>query len=445
MIVKKRIITTIITSALMTTFFTGCSNNESKNEGTTEIMFFSNKIEAVGTYNKLVEKFEAENPNIKVTISAPPDATTVLKTKLVKGDVPDIISMSADRSYADFVDANILEDLDGLVDIDKINPVYNEMMKDLEIEERQGIYGVPYALNASGVIYNKDIFKELNLEIPKTWDEFLSVAQKVKDEQIIPFYMTYKEAWTTLPAWNTVSSTLVSSEIFDKVNKREITFSEIYDETTDKILELLEFGHSDNFGVGYNDGNIAFAKGESAMYLQGSYAIPSILTVNENLNLGMFALPATNNVENNKLVSGVDVYFSIPKDAKNKEESIKFINFLLEEENSQLYIEEQCAFSAVKGVEQNDIMFEAFKPYFEENKVVDFQDHFYPAELPAGDMIQTYLIDQNKEKFLTNFQKEWLKANRQYIERVAGWEFVLLFNPLQSPKIFLQNSSQAAG
>lgn len=417
MIVKKRIITTIITSALMTTFFTGCSNNESKNEGTTEIMFFSNKIEAVGTYNKLVEKFEAENPNIKVTISAPPDATTVLKTKLVKGDVPDIISMSADRSYADFVDANILEDLDGLVDIDKINPVYNEMMKDLEIEERQGIYGVPYALNASGVIYNKDIFRELNLEIPKTWDEFLSVAQKVKDEQIIPFYMTYKEAWTTLPAWNTISSTLVSSEIFDKVNKREVTFSEIYDETTDKILELLEFGHSDNFGVGYNDGNIAFAKGESAMYLQGSYAIPSILTVNENLNLGMFALPATNNVENNKLVSGVDVYFSIPKDAKNKEESIKFINFLLEEENSQLYIEEQCAFSAVKGVEQNDIMFEAFKPYFEENKVVDFQDHFYPAELPAGDMIQTYLIDQNKEKFLTNFQKEWLKANRQYIER----------------------------
>lgn len=417
MIVKKRIITTIITSALMTTFFTGCSNNESKNEGTTEIMFFSNKIEAVGTYNKLVEKFEAENPNIKVTISAPPDATTVLKTKLVKGDVPDIISMSADRSYADFVDANILEDLDGLVDIDKINPVYNEMMKDLEIEERQGIYGVPYALNASGVIYNKDIFRELNLEIPKTWDEFLSVAQKVKNEQIIPFYMTYKEAWTTLPAWNTISSTLVSSEIFDKVNKREVTFSEIYDETTDKILELLEFGHSDNFGVGYNDGNIAFAKGESAMYLQGSYAIPSILTVNENLNLGMFALPATNNVENNKLVSGVDVYFSIPKDAKNKEESIKFINFLLEEENSQLYIEEQCAFSAVKGVEQNDIMFEAFKPYFEENKVVDFQDHFYPAELPAGDMIQTYLIDQNKEKFLTNFQKEWLKANRQYIEK----------------------------
>ena len=55
--------------------------------------------------------------------------------------------------------------------------------------------------------------------------------------------MTYKEAWTTLPAWNTVSSTLVSSEIFDKVNKREITFSEIYDETTDTLFEIAGERH----------------------------------------------------------------------------------------------------------------------------------------------------------------------------------------------------------
>ena len=36
-----------------------------------------------------------------------------------------------------------------------------------------------------------------------------------------------------------------------------------------------------------------------------------------------------------------DVYFAIPKDSKNKEESIRFINFLLEEENAKTYIDEQ--------------------------------------------------------------------------------------------------------
>ena len=47
----------------------------------------------------------------------------------------------------------------------------------------------------------------------------------------------------------------VSSDSFKKVNSRETTFNEIYSETADKIMKLMKYGHSDNFGVGYNDGN----------------------------------------------------------------------------------------------------------------------------------------------------------------------------------------------
>ena len=310
---KKKVIATILVSISMaTTLLTGCTSSIGIDNSKKQIVFFSNKIEAVDTYNKLVEKFEAENPDIDVVVSAPPDATTVLKTRLVKGDAPDIISLSADRSFADFVDANILEDLSGKIDFSVIDPIYNQMLKALEIESVDGIYGVPYALNASGVIYNKDIFEELGLSIPKTWDEFLGLAQAVQDNGITPFYFTLKESWTSLPAWNTIASTLVSSDSFKKVNSKETTFNEIYSETTDKIMKLMKYGHSDNFGVGYNDGNTAFANGESAMYLQGSYAIPAILTVNPDLNLGMFTMPASNYEDENKLVSGVDVYFAIP-------------------------------------------------------------------------------------------------------------------------------------
>ena len=411
------ITTILLTASILINVFTGCSISTAVNNDKKKIVFFSNKIEAVDTYNKLAEKFEDENPDIDVIVSAPPDATTVLKTRLVKGDAPDIISLSADRTFADFVDANILEDLSGEIDFDVIAPIYSQMLKDLEIEKVEGNFGVPYALNASGVIYNKDIFEKLNLSIPKTWDEFISVAKTVKDNGITPFYFTLKDSWTSLPPWNTIASTLVSSDSFQKVNNLETTFNELYDETTDKIIQLMDYGHSDNFGVGYNDGNTAFAQGETAMYLQGSYAIAPILTVNPELNLGMFPLPASNNEEENKLVSGVDVYFAIPKDSKNKEESIRFINFLLREENAKTYIDEQCAFSAVRGVEQEDSKFEAFDEFFKNSRVVDFQDHFYPAELPAGDMIQTYLLDGDKDKFLSNFQKEWLKANRQYIKK----------------------------
>ena len=223
---KKKVIATILVSISMaTTLLTGCTSSIGIDNSKKQIVFFSNKIEAVDTYNKLVEKFEAENPDIDVVVSAPPDATTVLKTRLVKGDAPDIISLSADRSFADFVDANILEDLSGKIDFSVIDPIYNQMLKELEIESVDGIYGVPYALNASGVIYNKDIFEELGLSIPKTWDEFLGLAQAVQDNGITPFYFTLKESWTSLPAWNTIASTLVSSDSFKKVNSKETTFN----------------------------------------------------------------------------------------------------------------------------------------------------------------------------------------------------------------------------
>lgn len=413
---NKLIGTILVTVSILTTVFTGCSINTAVNKEKKQIVFFSNKIEAVDTYNKLVEKFEAENPDIDVVVSAPQDATTVLKTRLVKGDVPDIISLSADRTFSDLVDANILEDLTGKINFDVIDPVYSQMLKDLEIESIDGVYGVPYALNASGVVYNKDIFEELGLSIPETWDEFLNVAKTVQDNGITPFYFTLKDSWTSLPAWNNIAGSLVSTDCFKNINNKETTINEVYSETADKILELMQYGHSDNFGVGYNDGNTAFAQGKAAMYIIGNYAIPSILTVNPDLNLGMFVLPASNNEEENKLVSGIDVYFAIPKDSKNKEESIRFINFLLEEENAKTYIDEQSAFSTIKGVEQEDSKFEALDEFFENSRVVDFHDHFYSAELSAGDMIQTYLLDGDKDKFLKNFQKEWLKANRQYIK-----------------------------
>lgn len=410
----KSVSTIIILISLFSLIFNGCSNLEGQSKKK-QILLFSNKIEAVSTYNKLIEKFEKENPDIEVTLSAPPDATTVLKTKLVKNDAPDIISLSG--STWDYVETNLLEDLTGKLDFDKVDDVYIQMMKDFEIEPKDGIYSVPYALNASGVIYNKDIFNKLNLKIPNTWDELIELCKTLQSKDVIPFYFTLKDSWTDLPMWNQITSTLVSVDELKEVNQGKANFNDLYSESADKIAELLKYGHSDNFGVGYNDGNTAFAQEKSAMYLQGSYAIPTILNVNQNINLGMFPLPVTNNPDDNRLVSGIDVYFAIPKESKNKEESIRFINFLLREENAKQYIDEQSAFSAVKNVNQTDSKFDILNQWFKEQKIVNFQDNFYPPELPASDMIQTYLLDNDKNKLLNNFQKEWEKANRKYMTK----------------------------
>ena len=68
----------------------------------------------------------------------------------------------------------------------------------------------------------------------------------------------------------------------------------------------------------------------------------------------LLSAPTGDHPEENKLISGVDTLLAISEDSKHKEEAQRFIQFLLEPENSKQYITEQTLFSTVEGVTQDD-------------------------------------------------------------------------------------------
>ena len=60
--------------------------------------------------------------------------------------------------------------------------------------------------------------------------------------------------------------------------------------------------------------------------------------------------------------------------------------------------------------------------YIEEGKIADFQDHYYPSEMAVDALIQTYLLDGDTDKFLKKFDTEWIRYNRDLIEKVQKYE-----------------------
>ena len=109
----------------------------------------------------------------------PPDAETVLKTRVVKNDIPDIIGMGATDTYSLLAQSGIFMDLTDNPLLSRVDETYVQMLKD--VAGMDEVTGIPYSTNANGVMYNKEIFKELGLSVPKTWDELLTTAQKAKD------------------------------------------------------------------------------------------------------------------------------------------------------------------------------------------------------------------------------------------------------------------------
>jgi len=406
----KKTVSLLVAGALSISLLAGCgTGDDASGQGDkVKIEFFHHKREGMETFDRLIEKFEKENPNIEVEQASPPEPATVIRTRVSKNDVPDIVAVGGDMTYKDLSEAGVFTDVTEDKNLEKIQPAYIQMLKDISGQEK--VYAIPFATNAVGIIYNKAIFNELGLEIPKTWDELIAVAEKIQEAGKIPFYHTYKDAWTTLPSFNALAANTQGDDFYSELNKGNILAGERLKEAAEKMVELSKYGHKNQQGVAYNDGNTAFANGESAMYLQGIWAMPEIKKANPNIELGVFPFPATNNPDAIKVVSGVDLLFGLAASSKHPEEAKKFVEFLLTEENAKQYIQEQNAFSALNGITQDDPSVEDLKSSFEKGALTDFPDHYIPTGVAPDKTLQTLVLDGEVDAFLDKIQKDWEKV-----------------------------------
>ncbi len=401
---------------LASCLFAGCAKEEGT-DGTT-IEFFLGKRECIATFESLIEKFEDENPDIHVEMSAPSDPISILKTRLIKNDEPDMVAVLGDSSYTSFVDSDMFLDLNGEEVLDKVKPVYRDMAKQLESIPKKGEYAVPFAGNANVVLYNKDIFKENGLSVPKTWSEYTALCEKLKKNSVTPCVFGFKDAWNVSAPWGAIVANTVEEDLYTKVNQGEATLKDAYDGCADQMKELSGFGQEDLFGYGYNDACVSFANGETAMFLQGNWALPVILQTNPDANIGMFVLPVTENEEDNHMTTQIDLMFSLFRTTEHKEECMRFIEFLTEEDSMQQYMDEQTAVPAIEGEFTYAKQLDEVKHYFEEEDLVMSAQSVYNAAIPYAELVQTYLIDGDKDNFLNRIDKEWQKANKDIIRKL---------------------------
>ncbi|MCK1991048.1 extracellular solute-binding protein [Peribacillus muralis] len=388
----------------------GCSNDKASSNDKVTLEMYSNKQESIQTYKKLIQEFEKQNPTIKINVETGPE--TVITTGLTKNDLPDIMSIGGSPLYGELGRAGVLHDFSEDNMLKKVDTSYVNMIGDLVGSDKKGVYGIPYAANAIPVIYNKTKFEELGLKVPKTWDEFIATLEKVKASGETPIYFTLKDSWTALQ-WYTLEANLSGGEFANKKNKDKTTFVKSHDQVADKMLTLLKYGHKDNFGVGYGDGNNAFANGESVFYLQGNWAIPAIEKANPTIKLGVFPLPVTNKPDQSILISSVDVLLAMNESTEHKDEAMKFINFMVDHEVSQKYIDEQKALPTIKGVSQQNPIFEGIKGNLESGNIVGNPEYKYPVGMAPANIIQEFLMEKDKKVFLKKMDKEWEKISNR--------------------------------
>ena len=416
---KKAISAVLAASMLAAVILPGCGSDE--NSGKTEIEILQYKPEAATYFDQVEEQFNATHDDIHLTISSPNDASTIMRTRFIREDYPDIIGIGGDINYSYYVDADILADVSDYEGLSDVKQSYIDILENLEITPKDGTYGVPYVANAAAILYNKDMFEEHGWEIPESWSELIDLCEEIQAEGILPFYFGFRDTWTCLAPWNSLAVDLAPADTCQQVNAGETTFSEEYVEVAEKCLELVSYGPEDPFAYGYNDACTAFANGESAMYPIGSYAVPQILSVNPEMNIDSFVTPGNDDPSKNTLNSGVDLMFAVTAECENKEAAYEVLDFLMADENIQAYIDDQNAVPCKDGDFDLAPMLDGMTPFIESGNMTDYQDHYYPSEMAADALIQTYLINKDADAFLKDFDSRWQRYNRDIIRAVQEY------------------------
>ncbi|VRC40355.1 sugar ABC transporter binding protein [Streptococcus pneumoniae] len=169
-----------------------CSNYGKSADGTVTIEYFNQKKEMTKTLEEITRDFEKENPKIKVKVVNVPNAGEVLKTRVLAGDVPDVVNIYPQSiELQEWAKAGVFEDLSNK---DYLKRVKNGYAEKYAVNEK--VYNVPFTANAYGIYYNKDKFEELGLKVPETWDEFEQLVKDIVAKGQTPFGIAGADAWT---------------------------------------------------------------------------------------------------------------------------------------------------------------------------------------------------------------------------------------------------------
>jgi raffinose/stachyose/melibiose transport system substrate-binding protein len=289
----------------------------------------------LATAEQLKTAFEAENPDIKIEIETRPgggEGDNIVKTRLATGEMTDVFRYNAGSLF------QALNPSETLVDLTDEPWQANilESFKPVVTAPDGRIYGAPEeASMGGGILYNKKIYAELGLSVPKSWAEFMANNQKIKDAGKVAVIQTFGDTWT--------SQLFVLGDFFN-VQAAVPSFAADYTAgnakyaSTPAAMSGFQYGedvykagflNEDFQAATFNDGVRMVATGEGAHYPMLTFAIGGIAQdYPDNLqDVGFFAIPGPDAASN-----GVTVWMPaavyIPKTTEHLDEAKRFIAFI---------------------------------------------------------------------------------------------------------------------
>jgi raffinose/stachyose/melibiose transport system substrate-binding protein len=279
-----------------------------------------------------IANFEKKS-GVTVTLNVSPSDSirTILQTQLRSGSGPDVFGYDTGPGFAGVLaKAGLLYDLTDQYKT-KSYPVYDWAKNSVTFAGK--VSGIPDQIEEVGLFYNKDIFKQNGIEVPKTLAELEDVAKVLKGKGIIPFTLGDKEGWE---GGHLLSMSLASRVGADK--QRELIAGGADWSSPDVVASIDTWKQFSDNGwlppsagaITYNNANALFYSGKAAMNPTGTWLVQDLAS-STKADIGFIPFPGPKGTAVGGLGSGT---FMSAK-AKDPAAALKFMDYLVSPEHGQ--------------------------------------------------------------------------------------------------------------
>lgn len=275
---------------------------------------------------KIIDEFKKVYPNVDVEYEIKSsNYYNLLTTAIQSGDAPDLFwtNGTSTTEMFNFIEQDKILDITDLVDLSALP----EPSLSIGIVDGKQ-YSVPWmSYDTRACYYNKDIFAELDLEIPETFTEFEELLPVLQENGYIPISLSGTSSWALLFFFEPLLAAYQPEYTRGLADYSVKANDPVVGETLEKALEWADKGYFGNefLGVDSDGQNLAFTMGKAAMNINGSWSTQSFAENNPDLNFGAFQIPTEDGIRG--MVGTYANGFSIYQDTDNQDAALAFAQF----------------------------------------------------------------------------------------------------------------------
>lgn len=338
-----------------------------KRSGKLEVRAFQGGY-GVDFYEKAAKEYMASHPGVEIDLKGDPRIWEQLRPRFVAGEPPALTFPGWGMDHYSLIYENQALPLDDVLLTTPYGETtgtwratfYPDILKEGEYEGQT--YLLPFYINLNGWWYNVKLFEENGWQPPRTWDELLTLCEKIKARGIAP--LTYQGKYPAYAIQGFILPWAISSGGIQALRDAEALKEGAWSspaiiQAAEKVAQLRDAGYFQNGanGMSHTEAQMEFLQGKAAMIPCGTWLESEMKKqLPPGFRMAFFLPPviAGGKGDPSTLQVGIEPWL-LPSQGQNTALAVDFFKYMTSKRKAREFVLEKGTLTAIQGTADGEL------------------------------------------------------------------------------------------